>query len=196
VTDRDESGLGQAEWAVLALLAERPAHGWALGSLLEPKGEIGQVWSGDRQRIYRALRTLDGLGLIEPAALEAGGGPYRTIYRTTRQGRAQLAKWLSEPVDRVREIHTNFILKLVFSQRAGLDATPLLNEQRALLTSTVASLNQKLAGLGPNEKPHLRLRLYTTQAVIDFIDEWSNGIAVASSRPAARRRKRQASSSA
>jgi hypothetical protein len=134
--------------------------------------------------------------LIEPAALEAGGGPHRTIYRPTRQGRTRLAKWLSEPVERAREIHTNFLLKLVFSQRAGIDTTPLLNEQRALLTSTLASLNQKLAGLGPNEKPHLRLRLYTTQAVIDFIDDWSNAMAVASSRPAARRRKHQRSSSA
>jgi PadR family transcriptional regulator AphA len=196
VTDRDASGLGQAEWAVLALLAERPAHGWALGNLLGPSGEIGQVWSGDRQRIYRALRTLDSLGLIESAALEAGGGPHRTIYRTTREGRSRLSRWLSEPIERVREIHTNFVLKLVFSQRAGIDTTPLLNSQRALLAATVASLNQKLAGLGPTEKPHLRLRLYTTQAVIDFIDEWSNGIAVATSRPAVRTRRRQGSSSA
>lgn len=174
---------------MLALLAERPAHGWALGGLLEPKGEIGQIWSGDRQRIYRALRTLDGLGLIEPAALEPGGGPHRTIFRTTAKGRAQLANWLSDPVERVREIHTSFLLKLVFSQRAGIDATPLLNEQRALLASNVASLAQKLTGLGPTEKPHLRLRLYTSQAVIDFIDDWSNGIAAATvSRPTRARR--------
>ncbi len=45
--------------AVLALLAERPAHGWALSREVAPGAEIGEIWSGDRQRVYRALRKLN-----------------------------------------------------------------------------------------------------------------------------------------
>jgi DNA-binding PadR family transcriptional regulator len=192
MSGRHESGLAQAEWAVLALIAERPTHGWALGTVLQPSGEIGQIWSGDRQRIYRALRTLDGLGLIEPAALEAGEGPHRAIYRITRTGRARLDGWLTEPVEPVREIHSSFMLKLVFLQRAGIDPIPLLNAQRALLVASVASLEHKLSGLGAAEKPHLRLRLKTTEAVIDFVDESCNAYAVV--RPT-RARRRKASTS-
>src|SRR5262245_16225410 len=85
---RDARELSRAEMCVLALVAEHPAHGWAISRHVEPDGDIGRIWTADRQRVYRAIRTLERRGLLETVGLEPGGGPHRTIYRVTAEGRA------------------------------------------------------------------------------------------------------------
>ncbi len=40
--------LAPGEWAVLASVAERPTHGFAVAKALGPSGEIGRVWSLSR----------------------------------------------------------------------------------------------------------------------------------------------------
>jgi DNA-binding PadR family transcriptional regulator len=175
--------------AILALLAERPAHGWALSRELGPDGEIGEIWSGDRQRIYRALRKLAELGLIEAALVEPGGGGHRTVYRPTATGREELRTWLAEPVDRLQEAHSTLALKLVFSQRAGLDPTPLLTAQRATVVAAMESISRKLRSASPASSVHLRLRLETTRALLSFIDSQSATVA-GSTQPARTSRRR------
>jgi PadR family transcriptional regulator AphA len=66
----DERELAPGEWSVLGLLAEQPAHGWALAAELAPDGGIGSVWSLGRPLVYRSLEILERRGLIEPAGLE------------------------------------------------------------------------------------------------------------------------------
>ena len=81
VSDRN---LAPGEWAVLALLCERPAHGWALARQLSPAGELGSIWSLTRPLVYRSLEILEERELIVPAGSEPGArGPNRTIFRAT-----------------------------------------------------------------------------------------------------------------
>ena len=51
--------LAPGEWAVLALLCERRAHGWAIASQLTPDGELGGVWTMGRPLVYRSLEILE-----------------------------------------------------------------------------------------------------------------------------------------
>src|SRR4051812_9307181 len=96
----DERNLAPGEWAVLALLSERPSHGWAVAAQLGASGELGSVWSLGRPLVYRSIDILAERQLIEPAGHEPGlRGPNRTIFRATDAGREALAQWLSEPVD-------------------------------------------------------------------------------------------------
>ena len=72
---------------VLALVAERSAHGWALAAKLARGGEIGQIWSISRPIVYHALDRLERAGLVRAAGLERGGrGPHRVIYAATPEG--------------------------------------------------------------------------------------------------------------
>ena len=105
---RGDGSLARGEMAVLALLAEHPAHGWALSRELAPGSEIGEIWSGDRQRVYRALRKLNELGLVEASLAEPGEGAHRTVYRPTAAGRTALETWLLEPVASMREAQPTF----------------------------------------------------------------------------------------
>jgi PadR family transcriptional regulator AphA len=191
---RESSELSRGEWAVLALLAERPSHGWALSRALAPSGEIGQIWSGDRQRVYRALRKLAELGLIEATLTEPGEGPHRTVYRPTTEGRRRLAGWLAEPVAQMREAQSTFVLKLVFTQRAGQDATPLVVAQRAAVVAALESISSRLRG-SDQPQVHLQLRLETTRALLSFIDGLSAQTA-ARTQPARSRKRRTAGSAA
>ena len=82
---------------MLALLAERPAHGFALSRLLAEEGEIGQVWTMLRPRVCRALEDLGDAGLIEAGETESSDrGPARAVFSPDPGGagraRARLAQ--------------------------------------------------------------------------------------------------------
>ena len=55
--------LTAAEWAVLALVAEAPTHGFAIARAMAPGGEVGRIWSLRRPLVYRGIATLTGTAL-------------------------------------------------------------------------------------------------------------------------------------
>jgi DNA-binding PadR family transcriptional regulator len=163
------------ELCILALLTEHSSHGWRLSELLEPSAELGGIWSVARPLVYTCLRRLQRDGFIETTNLERGTrGPHRVIFRPTRTGRAGVRAWLAEPVEHVRDMRSLFLLKVVLSQRAGLDLQPLLVAQRTLLLPFVALLETQLDDADPVTEPSeeavLYFRLETTRATLAFID--------------------------
>jgi PadR family transcriptional regulator AphA len=163
--------LAPGEWSVLALLSEQPGHGWALAQELARGGEIGRVWAVGRPLVYRALEHLDAAGLIEPIGSERGlRGPNRTVFRATAAGREALARWLAEPVTRVRQVRSLFLLKLVLAERARLELAPLLEAQRQTIAPVVRTLEERLATSAGSDAIAARFRLETTRAVLAFID--------------------------
>ena len=77
---RSRDDLGAGEWAVLALLAEQPTHGFAVARAMSPDGEIGKVWTMRRPLVYRAIDLLTEAGFVRPAGTEpSSSGPRRTL---------------------------------------------------------------------------------------------------------------------
>ena len=101
-----------AEWTVLVLLSQKPAHGFAVSQLTAPDGELGRIWRIPRPIVYRAIGRLTEAGLITPEAVEPGLGPQRTIYTVTPQGRQAAEHWLATPVEHVRDIRSQLLVKL------------------------------------------------------------------------------------
>jgi DNA-binding PadR family transcriptional regulator len=169
------SDLTPNEYCVIALLMERPAHGWGLAEILERDGEVGSIWSVARPLVYTSLRDLDGGGYIRTAGLERGKrGPHRVVYKPTPKGRTAVRRWLAEPVDHVRDMRSLFLLKVVLSKRLGLDVEPLLVAQRALLAPFVTYLEARLDDVDPVTEPAeeavLYFRLATARTTVGFID--------------------------
>jgi PadR family transcriptional regulator AphA len=163
--------LGAGEWAVLALVAERPTHGFAVARQLGPEGEIGRVWSLSRPLVYRALDTLADAALVERGAVEPSErGPRRTPIRATAAGRRRVRTWLSEPVEHVREVRSLLMLKLLFVERSGFDPEPLLTAQRALLEPVIGALEGRVEDESGFERTLAGWRLESTRAVLRFID--------------------------
>jgi len=118
------------EWVVLGLLAESPAHGFALARLLARGGEVGRVWAVSRPLTYRAIDQLAADDLIEPVRTEPGAGPPRTVHKVTAGGRRALRRWLAQPVAHPREVRAELLVKLLLLERAGRPTAPLLQAQR------------------------------------------------------------------
>lgn len=161
--------LALTEHLVLAVLAETPAHGFAVARRLAPTGDLGRVWTVRPPLVYRAVDHLVGAGLAEPVRREAGdGGPERTVLRVTRAGRAGTARWRDEPVAHVRQLRGELVAKLVVHRAAGTDPAPLLAAQRATLAPIVAALRAETAA-DPGD-PVLAWRLAMAASAAGYVD--------------------------
>ena len=168
---RAREELSAGEWAVLALLSEGPAHGFALARAMAPDGEVGQVWALRRPLVYRALETLAQRQLITPAGtVPSQSGPQRTILRVTPAGRRAVTDWLGRPVNHVRDARSLLMLKLLFLTRREADVAPLLTAQRAVFSAQAEQLQTALESTDGFDRTLLLWRLHTTSAAIQFTE--------------------------
>ncbi len=141
--------LSLSDWAVLGVVAERPTHGWPVVRELAADGAIGRIWTVSRPLVYRSIATLLAEGLIEECGEAAGvRGPQRTIVRGTRRGRAALRRWLDEPVDHVREVRSELLVKLALLDRAGRPSDALIARQLERLDPVFAAVTRRPAAGG------------------------------------------------
>jgi len=133
--------LSLTEWAVLAVTAEHPTHGFAIAKTLTVDADLGRIWTVPRPLVYRALATLEQRNLVEPIGPEAGDrGPTRIRVQATRAGKTAVGRWLETPVSHVRDLRTQLLLQLKLLHRRGRDPRPLAAAQLAQLTPIVAAL--------------------------------------------------------
>ncbi len=76
---------------LLSLLSEKPMHGYQANAELERR--CIRDWAAiSRPQVYYSLEKLAREGLIAAAKSEPSGGPERSVYATTRKGRAALTR--------------------------------------------------------------------------------------------------------
>lgn len=168
---RSRDDLGAGEWAVLALLAAQPTHGFAVARAMSPDGEIGKVWTVRRPLVYRAIDLLTEAGFTRPVGtVPSSSGPRRTLVEPTAEGRRVLARWLAEPVEHVRDARSLLMLKLLFLARSDADQAPLLTAQRERFESLAERLADAIDDADGFDQVLLRWRLESTTAAIRFID--------------------------
>ena len=129
-----------AERVCLVLITQKVSHGWALGSMLAPDGEVGRIWTLSRPLTYRAIDGLVDKGLITRTGQAAGRGRDRVLLAPTAPGRRVAQKWLDEPVEHLRDVRTELLVKLFLRDRAGLDNEPLLARQAELFEPAIDAL--------------------------------------------------------
>lgn len=159
--------LSATEYAVLGLLAEVPKHGFALAKQLGAATEVGRILTVRRPLVYRALARLVDHGYAERAHVEQGdAGPNRAVHRVTRRGRHRLRRWLDQPVDHVRDIRIELLLKLALLQRSNRSPTTLLSAQMESLRPTLEALEEDM-GID-----HVELwRRHNARAVRAYLEE-------------------------
>lgn len=167
-----DADLLPGEWAVLGVIAAAPSHGFAVAAALAPSGELGRVWTMKRPRVYRAISDLVDRGLIVPVGeAPSTRGPSRVIYRATPSGRARLRRWLSTPVEHVRDVRSGLLLKLAFLAAADKPTGPLLEAQRRQLEPVLASLERAFSASSSFDEVILRYRVATARGVLSFIED-------------------------
>src|SRR5215831_14804536 len=129
--------------AVLALLADRPAHGYELKSRFEHA--VGDQWGGlNIGHLYQVLDRLARDGLIESERQPQQIKPDRLVHRLTPAGQAELDRWLDEPAVRAHGYRDDFFLKVMAAARSGDPATlaGVLDRQRAHLLRELHALGK------------------------------------------------------
>jgi PadR family transcriptional regulator AphA len=169
------------EWAVLGLLAEGETHGFALSREFAANGSLGRIWTIPRPLVYRAIAMLVARGLVvETGTAPGAAAPTKRLVRATAVGRAAFCEWLDKPVAHVRDARSELLIKLLFLDRAGVDATPLLRAQAAMVEPMLEGLRSQLARTVGFDSTLVRWRIYSTEALAQFLDSL---LAAPSSRP-------------
>jgi DNA-binding PadR family transcriptional regulator len=166
--------------AVLALLAEKPAHGYELRTSFEQA--VGDQWGGlNIGHLYQILDRLSRDGLIESEHQPQPIKPDRLVHHITPEGRAELERWLSEPSSRLHGYRDDFFLKLMAAVRSGDPAVldGLVRRQRAELMKELHAL-----GEAKSHSPSSIVSLLVTaaelhiQADLGVVDEAEKNLSV------------------
>jgi DNA-binding PadR family transcriptional regulator len=127
--------------AVLALLSDKPAHGYELKNSFEQA--VGDQWGGlNIGHLYQILDRLSRDGLIDSERQPQQVKPDRVIHRLTPAGRAELDRWLAEPAIPARGYRDEFFLKIMAAVRSADPAqlSAVLSQQRAHLLRQLHAL--------------------------------------------------------
>jgi DNA-binding PadR family transcriptional regulator len=129
--------------AVLALLSDKPTHGYELKGSFEQA--VGDQWGGlNIGHLYQILDRLSRDGLIDSERQPQPIKPDRVVHHLTVAGRAELDRWLSEPSPRLRGYRDDFFLKLMAAVQAGDPQTldGVLRRQREHLLRELHALTE------------------------------------------------------
>lgn len=165
------SELNLTEWAVLAVAADNPTHGWAVARLLGKGGPLGEAWSSSRPLVYRAIARLLADGSLRSAGSSEGQGPNRETFEITPAGAEEVDAWLLEPVDHVRDLRTTFLVKLLLLERRGADRDQLVERQRERLAPIAATLAGQAAAATGSARIVASWRALNVDAALRFLDE-------------------------
>ena len=162
-----DNELGLAEQVSLALIVEGVDHGWAIGTVLAPDGDVGRIWSLSRSLTYRAIDQLVDRRLVSRRGTGAGRGRERSLLRATAAGRRTATVWLASPVEHLRDVRSELLLKLALRERSGLSKDELLRAQRDRFAPGIESLTAHADDAGDAVA---RWRAESARAVRRFLD--------------------------
>lgn len=139
---------------VLALLAERPMHGYELNQELERRE--ARDWAGiSRPQVYYSLKKLGASGRILRAGPgEGGSGPERQVWRLGASGRRALTQALARTDWAEQRPPPPFLSWMALSAYAEpADRLRVLEARRAYLEGEVAKERATLAAIRADEGP-------------------------------------------
>lgn len=82
--------------AILVSLSEQSGSGYELARRFDRS--IGHFWAATHQQIYRTLRAMENDGWVRVEVVPQSARPDKKVYDVTTFGRAELARWISQPL--------------------------------------------------------------------------------------------------
>ena len=83
--------------ALLVSLLEKPSSGYELARRFDRS--IGYFWHATHQQIYRVLSRMEASQWIHADVRAGETAPDRKVFTVTKGGRAELSRWMAEPLD-------------------------------------------------------------------------------------------------
>ena len=173
--------------AILVSLWEQSGSGYELARRFDRS--IGYFWAATHQQIYRTLKQMEDDGWVSVSPVVQQGRPDKKVYTVSDAGRAELSRWISEPLsgrgssvadNRTRDI----AVKVRGAQYGDVDAVraqvAALRAERAALLDTYLGFEKRqfpdprgLTGAALHQYLVLRGGIRAEESAIDWLDEVS-----------------------
>ena len=95
------------EHAILGFLNYEPFSGYDLKKVFDTS--VQHFWPADQSQIYRTLARLAKREWAEVKVIQQENRPNRKVYSITEAGRAELRRWLTEPLPTHDDRHASLI---------------------------------------------------------------------------------------
>lgn len=156
---------------VLAIIGEKPQHGFAISKELDNDPSLAAVVRIRRPLVYRSINCLLDAKLIRESKIEPGDqGSQRVIFTVTSTGKLVSTTWLNEVVDHPRDARIELLAKFVLRNRRNLKNQQLAKRQKKLFERQVAKL-QVSANLATDDVRLVSLwRVENINAMIRLLD--------------------------
>jgi DNA-binding PadR family transcriptional regulator len=153
---------------MLGLLEPGPSHGYEL------KRAYDRRFGRDRPlpfgQVYATLGRLERDGRVRIEGTESGAGPERKRYKITRQGLAELERWLAAPEDPEPHLQMVLFTKVVLALLSGRDANGYLDRQRAAHLARMRELTARRRAGGLRDALVTDYALFHLEADLRWID--------------------------
>jgi DNA-binding PadR family transcriptional regulator len=171
--------------AILVALCEQAGSGYELAHRFDRS--IGYFWAATHQQIYRTLRTMEEDDWVHAEVVEQHGRADKKVYSVTDAGRAELKRWIAEPLagrgSSVTDSRTrDLAVKIRGAVHGDLDAVRSqveeLRHERAELLDTYTDFEKRqfpdpaaLTGTALYQYLVLRGGIRAEQGSVDWLDE-------------------------
>lgn len=170
-----EEPLTPVQYAILGLLRTQPAHGYELQRSFNEGSDLAGVVHLEQASMYAALKDLAGRGLIEGTETREGARPPRTVYSLSRRGERQLDAWIRKPVERLRQVRLDFLLKVYFArQRSEAMVRSLVDAQLATCHRYLSDLEARASELEPESFAYVvnESRTSAARSTLEWLREY------------------------
>ncbi len=161
-------GLNATAASLLGFLTFGPSSGYELAERIE--SSIGNFWNVTRSQIYRELRSLERLGLVDAGGRSARD---RTPYSITPAGERAFTAWIArDPAEGLRRFP--LLLTVFFGNHVPREELArMLRIQRAQHEAKLAEFRRRLPAVEP-EHPYpaltLRFGIMNEEMILKWID--------------------------
>jgi PadR family transcriptional regulator PadR len=111
------------EHILLALLDQKPMHGYELFQEICAIKGISLIWNIKQALLYAILDKLEERGFLSSQIVQGETYPRRKYFYITESGKNSLLNWRKIPVRRARDIRQEFLAKLIVARRYGKSDT-------------------------------------------------------------------------
>lgn len=166
--------------SLLAILGQGPCYGYQLRHEFDRR--TGSTWPLNVGQIYNTLERLERDGLVARGDADEQGHVYWEI---TDAGDAEVAEWLSSPVEKAQATRDELAIKLaVTATLPGVDVAAVIQTQRkASLRQLQALQRAKYAGNDPEGPEELAWALvvdsmiFAAEAEVRWLDHTEQRLA-------------------
>ncbi|GAC1427391.1 MAG: PadR family transcriptional regulator [Ktedonobacteraceae bacterium] len=164
-----------AEYIILGLLKSQSMHGYEMFQKFE-NSSLGEIIHLEMNQMYAFIKKLEKLGYIETTLETQETRPSRKIHALTQSGDAIFKVWLTQPVEKPRDIRILFLLKLYFAKKFMPHTIGnLINQEISACNSFLHHLEAKHPIIKDDDtfldQIVLRSRIHQTRALLEWMHE-------------------------